>query len=136
MAELEERYGFGLRADAAPIVLFLVARRDGQTLGCGGLLHLTRDAAELKQLVLAEGDATGRLLTEALENAAWILGYRRIRLEVSGAHAMGWLRRGYRARLASVRAEPGAASPSLRLPPFRRPPDGQAGPAPCSPKIR
>jgi Acetyltransferases len=56
---------------------FLVLRRDGAPIGCGGIRMLTPDRAEVKHLWVREearGGGFGRLLLEELERRASVLG--------------------------------------------------------------
>ncbi|HEV2531658.1 MAG TPA: GNAT family N-acetyltransferase [Phenylobacterium sp.] len=71
---------------APPRGVFLVARLDGQPVGCGGLKPISADAAYLKRMWIAP-DARGlglaRRLLSALEEQARLLGYSVMRLETN-----------------------------------------------------
>jgi GNAT superfamily N-acetyltransferase len=63
---------------------FFVARRGGAPVGCGALRKLDDETAELKRMYVApaaRGTGLGRLLIEALEAEARVLGVRRLVLE-------------------------------------------------------
>ena len=83
-------------------VRFLVARRGGQAVGCGGYALDGEGAAELKRIFVtaeARGLGIGQALLEALEAEARREGIRLMRLEtgVKSAEAIGLYRRfGYR----------------------------------------
>jgi putative acetyltransferase len=88
-AEMSERYGkppspFSSSEASAPRTVFLVARRQGQPVGCGALRSLDDDTAEIKRMYVAPaGRRQGiarRILLE-LERQAREFGYRTIRLE-------------------------------------------------------
>ncbi len=72
-------------ADVAPgNGTFLVARIDGQPLGCGALRRWNETEAELKRMYVAKearGRGIGRALLEALEAEARRMGIRRMVLE-------------------------------------------------------
>jgi GNAT superfamily N-acetyltransferase len=64
--------------------VFLVARLRGRPVGCGGLRRLDRSTAEIKRMFVvpdARGLGIGRSILRALEDAAQVAGYARIRLE-------------------------------------------------------
>jgi|SRR5438309_1546568 len=69
---------------APPGGTFLVLRRDGALLGCGGFKRDTGEAAYLKRMWVApeaRGLGLGKRLLRALEDKARALGYSRVRLE-------------------------------------------------------
>jgi putative acetyltransferase len=69
---------------APPRGALLVARADGDVIGCVALRPLDGAACELKRLYVrpgARGTGTGRLLAEAALEQARRLGYRRVRLD-------------------------------------------------------
>ena len=73
-----------LDAFAPPGGTFLVMRRDGSLVGCGGFKRDTADAAYLKRMWVApeaRGLGLGKRLLEVLEERARALGYRTARLE-------------------------------------------------------
>lgn len=77
LAELPGEY-------APPGGVLLVARRDGETIGCVGLRPLDPSTCELKRLYVrpaARRAGTGRALTEAALAEARRLGYRRVLLD-------------------------------------------------------
>ena len=98
-AELNVRYGdeddlylFEVEAHevSPPLGIFLVARIDGEPVGCGALRRLAGRAGhgEVKRMFVspaARGAGLGRLLLEALEAHAPALGFRVLRLETGDA---------------------------------------------------
>jgi GNAT superfamily N-acetyltransferase len=75
---------------APPRGAFLVVRRDGEPVGCGGLTPLTADAAYLKRMWIApeaRGLGLARKLLDALEEKARTIGYRVVKLETNRALA-------------------------------------------------
>jgi ribosomal protein S18 acetylase RimI-like enzyme len=88
-AELSGRYGappspFSTSEAAAARTIFLVARLDGQPVGCAALRRIDDHTAEIKRMYVAPaGRRKGiarRLLAE-LEQSAMEFDYRAIRLE-------------------------------------------------------
>jgi GNAT superfamily N-acetyltransferase len=90
VAELAERYD----GDQDPAVelddlvpprgAFLVARLDGEPVGCGGLRTLEPGAGEIKRMYVAPSvrrRGVGRALLAGLEEAARDLGWKALRLE-------------------------------------------------------
>ncbi len=89
--ELSEKYPDELRG--MPLIpeelgiagaAFLVARLDGQPLGCGAIRPLTPGVAEVKRMFVvheARGQGVGRAILENLEIFAKNFGYRSVRLE-------------------------------------------------------
>jgi putative acetyltransferase len=74
--------------------VILVARWDGQPVGCGAVRLIDPDTAELKRMFTrpsARGRGIGRALLAALEAEARVLGARRLVLEtgVRQSEAMG-----------------------------------------------
>jgi GNAT superfamily N-acetyltransferase len=110
-AEITERFEGGfdpaqsitptLDEFAPPAGTFLVMRRNGELVGCGGFKRLSADAAYLKRMWVApeaRGLGLGKLMLEALENRARELGYRKVRLETHkslGEAQMLYRGRGY-----------------------------------------
>jgi GNAT superfamily N-acetyltransferase len=71
---------------AAPRGIFLVARLQGQPVGCGGLKPISADAAYLKRMWIApeaRGRGLARRLLSALEEQARLLDYSVVRLETN-----------------------------------------------------
>jgi len=67
---------------------FLVARRDGQAVGCGELKALDAETGEIKRMWVApeaRGIGLARRLLEALEDEARGFGMRRVRLDTNRA---------------------------------------------------
>jgi GNAT superfamily N-acetyltransferase len=92
MAELSSRYHDSTHSpaplDAAaflpPTGIFLVARVEGWSAGCGGLRRFDEETAEIKRMYVEPGArcrGIGRRILEELEAAAKRFGYRKIRLE-------------------------------------------------------
>lgn len=85
-----------------PGVWFLVARRDGEIIGCVALVDAGDGTAEIKRMFVdpqARGLKVGRRLMEALEDLAREKGLSAIRLEagISQPEALGLYRAfGYR----------------------------------------
>jgi putative acetyltransferase len=89
--ELSEKYPDELRG--TPLVpedltiagaAFLVARRDGQPVGCGAIRPLAVGVAEVKRMFVvheARGRGIGRAILENLETFAKTFGYKSVRLE-------------------------------------------------------
>jgi GNAT superfamily N-acetyltransferase len=85
--------GFDLARIAVPTTeftppngVFLLARLDGQAVGCGALRTLEADNAEIKRMWVdpaVRGRGIGRSLLAALENAAAELGCRAVRLDTA-----------------------------------------------------
>ena len=97
-AELAERFegGFdpgkgGAAADLAmaePTGRFLIARIDGQPVGCGGLKRIGPGIGEIKRMWVdrqARGLGIARRLLDALEAEAGRMQLHRIRLDTNGA---------------------------------------------------
>jgi GNAT superfamily N-acetyltransferase len=62
----------------------IVARVDGEPVGCAGLKRLDDDVAEIKRVYVEpafRGRGIGRPLIAAIEGEARRLGYRRVRLD-------------------------------------------------------
>jgi GNAT superfamily N-acetyltransferase len=69
-----------------PDGVFLVARLDGQAVGCGAVRTLDADISEIKRMWVdsaARGLGIGRSLLAALEGAAAELGCRTVRLDTA-----------------------------------------------------
>jgi GNAT superfamily N-acetyltransferase len=67
---------------------FLLARHEGRAVGCGGIRRLGPDVGELRRLYVAPEARSlglGRLLFEAMEEAARRIGYRTVRLDTNPA---------------------------------------------------
>ena len=88
-AEMSGRYGtapspFSSSEAAAERTVFLVARLDGQPVGCGALRRIDDDTAEIKRMYVAPAgrrQGIARLILVELERHAAGFGYRAIRLE-------------------------------------------------------
>ena len=90
VAELAERYEGAQdpAVDLADLVpprgAFVVARLDGQAVGCGGLRSLGPAVGEIKRMFVAptvRRQGVGRALLTGLEDAARDLGWTALRLE-------------------------------------------------------
>jgi len=71
---------------APPHGAFLLARLDGQAVGCGALRRLDAEVAEIKRVWVdpsTRGLGIGRRLVAALEGAAAGLGCRTVRLDTA-----------------------------------------------------
>jgi putative acetyltransferase len=86
--EIDARYGGdtepGPKPSADDIVLFLVARRDGEPVGCGGLRAIDTEHGEIKRMYVtpgARGSGVSRAILAALEDAAGAHGWSRLVLE-------------------------------------------------------
>ncbi|MET0903773.1 MAG: GNAT family N-acetyltransferase [Acidimicrobiales bacterium] len=95
-AELNERFDAGFDTDAAlplpeeelwpPAGCFLVAYRDGEALGCGGLKLRGADPAEIKRVWVdpnARGIGLARRLLTALEERARTAGASAVQLDTN-----------------------------------------------------
>jgi putative acetyltransferase len=90
-SELTEKYPEELRG--MPLIpeeltvsgaAFLVARCDGQPVGCGAIRPMESGVAEVKRMFVvheARGRGVGRAILENLETFAKNFGYRSVRLE-------------------------------------------------------
>ena len=68
---------------APPHGIWLIACRNGDAIGCGGLQRLDAETGEVRRIFLCQterGRGTGRRLLLELEKHARSLGYRRVRL--------------------------------------------------------
>jgi GNAT superfamily N-acetyltransferase len=86
--ELDARYGAdtepGPKPTADDIAVFLVARRDGEPIGCGGLRALDATHGEVKRMYVApeaRGTGVARAILAALEDEARDRGWTRLVLE-------------------------------------------------------
>ena len=86
--ELDERYGGdlepGQKPNAEDVTVFVVAREDGQALGCGALRSLGEPVVEIKRMYVrpaARGRGVGAAILADLEARAVALGFRVVRLE-------------------------------------------------------
>jgi GNAT superfamily N-acetyltransferase len=71
-----------------PSGAFMIARHEGRAVGCGGVRRLGPDVGELRRLYVepeARSLGVGRLLFEAMEEAARRIGYRTVRLDTHPA---------------------------------------------------
>ena len=110
--ELATRFESGFDADAddsarvadmsPPSGLFVIARLDGDAVGCGGFKRLDKAMAEIKRLWTApsaRGMGVARRMLRALEAAAREAGIKTLRLDtnraLTEAHAL-YRREGYR----------------------------------------
>lgn len=88
-AEMSDRYGsppspFSLSEAATPRTVFLLARLDGQSVGCGALRQFNVETAEIKRMYVAPAGrrmGIARRILVALEQHAKDFGYAAIRLE-------------------------------------------------------
>jgi GNAT superfamily N-acetyltransferase len=90
--EIEGRYGGdtepGPKPSADDIALFVVARRDGDPVGCGGLRAIDATQGEVKRMYVApaaRGTGVSTAILLALERAARDLGWTRLLLETGTA---------------------------------------------------
>lgn len=94
--ELQERFDGGFDPDlsllpsldefAPPRGTFLLVRLNGQPIGCGGLKPISREAAYIKRMWIAQcarGLGLARRLLLALEDEARAMGYSVMRLETN-----------------------------------------------------
>lgn len=109
-AELDARFPGGFepgddaepRAMAAPTGSFLLARRAGRVVGCGGVQTIGDGIGEVKRMWVEEGSrgsGVGAQLLAALEARCAALGHRVVRLDTNGelVEAVALYRRaGYR----------------------------------------
>lgn len=99
-AELDRRFPTGFDpGDApdddadpfeAPRGTFVVARRQGRVLACGGVQTIGDGVGEIKRMWVspdARGEGTGRRLLAELEARSAALGHRLVRLDTNGALA-------------------------------------------------
>ena len=88
--ELDARFDIGFDPDATlptDAAVFVVARRDGEPVGCGALKLAEGRPAEIKRLWVAKearGLGVGRLLLADLEARAVALGHGLVRLDTNG----------------------------------------------------
>jgi putative acetyltransferase len=81
----ESRHGLSVEALIAQGVDFFVARREGAAAGCGGLLCVDRDYAEVKRMYVRpahRGQGLGALILGRLEQHALARGLPVLRLEM------------------------------------------------------
>jgi putative acetyltransferase len=90
--EIDGRYGAdtepGPKPTGADVALFLVARRDGAAVGCGGLRAIDGEHGEIKRMYVApaaRGSGVSRAILAALEDAARERGWTRLVLETGVA---------------------------------------------------
>ena len=72
---------------APPSGRLLLARFDGQVVGCAGLRRLSPEIGEIKRVYVRpafRGKGLGTALIEAVIAAARLIGYRKLRLETAG----------------------------------------------------
>jgi putative acetyltransferase len=84
----ESRHGFSVERLLRDGVVFFVAREDGRAAGCGGLLIVGREYAEIKRMFVRpafRGHGLGRLILDHLLADAQRRGLTVIRLE-TGIH--------------------------------------------------
>jgi putative acetyltransferase len=82
----EQRFGPNLKAEhlGEGRGVFLIARQDGQAVGCGAIRVIDPETAELKRMYAAaemRGRGVGRAVLEALESVAREMGLKRLVLE-------------------------------------------------------
>lgn len=88
-SEMSERYGtppspFSPSEVVAPRTVFLLARLNGQPVGCGALRRFDDHTAEIKRMYVAPGGrrrGIARRILIKLERHAQAFGYRAVRLE-------------------------------------------------------
>lgn len=92
--EIDGRYGGdtepGPKPSAGDIALFVVARRGGEAIGCGGLRQLDAHEGEVKRMYVApaaRGTGVSTAILTALEGEARRRGWRRLLLETGIAQA-------------------------------------------------
>ena len=84
----ESRHGFSVEKLLRERVAFFVSRADGQAAGCGGVMIVEREYAEIKRMYVRpafRGRGLGRLMLEHLVAHARARGLRVVRLE-TGIH--------------------------------------------------
>lgn len=72
---------------ARPDVTFLVARRDGQAIGCGAIRRIADDTGEVKRMYAVpavQGQGVGRLILQTIEAEARRQGLESLFLETGG----------------------------------------------------
>lgn len=85
---VESRHGFSVEKLLRDGVQFFVARDDGRPAGCGGVLLVGREYAEIKRMYVRpefRGRRIGRLMLDHLIEHARQRGFTTIRLE-TGIH--------------------------------------------------
>jgi putative acetyltransferase len=121
---VESRHGFSVEKLLRDGVKFFVARDDGRPAGCGGVLLVGRDYAEVKRMYVRpefRGRRIGRLMLDHLIEHARERGFTTIRLE-TGIHqqeALGLYEgRGFRKipPFGPYRDDPVSLCYELRLP--------------------
>jgi GNAT superfamily N-acetyltransferase len=95
-AEIARRYsdlgqdgsgGFSPNDVLVPRSAFVVARLNGEPVGCGALRPMDAEAAEVKRMFVAaevRGQGIGKAILTELERLAGEFGYRVLRLETAG----------------------------------------------------
>lgn len=98
--EPDERFGPNLKPEhlATGVGTFLVARSDGEAVGCGALRRLDETTAEVKRMYVepgVRGRGVATAVLEHLESTARELGVHRLVLEtgIYQAEAIGLYRR-------------------------------------------
>jgi putative acetyltransferase len=84
----ESRHGFSVEKLLRERVAFFVSRADGQAAGCGGVMIVEREYAEIKRMYVRpafRGRGLGRLMLEHLVAHARAQGLSVVRLE-TGIH--------------------------------------------------
>ncbi|PWB62548.1 MAG: GNAT family N-acetyltransferase [Bradyrhizobiaceae bacterium] len=84
----ESNHLLDIGALCAPAVTFLVARRDGEAIGCGAVLNDARGWGEIKRMYVrpqARGRRIGARILDALEQVARARALAMLRLE-TGIH--------------------------------------------------
>src|SRR4051794_35687067 len=90
----ESRHGYSVDKLLREGVAFFVTRVDGQPAGCGGVLLVGQDYAEVKRMFVRaqyRGQGLGQLLLAHLADYARQHGLRRLRLE-TGIHQLDAIR--------------------------------------------
>jgi GNAT superfamily N-acetyltransferase len=86
--DMQAAHGEPLDSLAPPLGWFLVARLDGEAVGCAGMRRLDDRIGELKRMWIApaaRGRGVARALLDHVEDLAHSAGFTRIRLDTNKA---------------------------------------------------